>query len=212
MPDNISPELSEVGRGQETEKSSGSCPFAVDWKMGRGGSVDVVEDFLGLEEALDFDFCAFGGVGSVADVEHAVGAVVAADGAFISLHGVGGPEDAAHAGDDAGAGEHEGDHGAGLHEVRQGGEQGLVINNEVDDVGVVFAQDGVVELHHLHAAEAEAFGQEALQDDTGEVLADAVRLEKNKGFFVAIHNEIRCVFTFLTPAAAICQGKSRVNT
>ena len=29
-------------------------------------------------------------------------------------------------------------------------------------------------------------------DDTGEILADTVRLEKNKCFFVAIHNVFRC--------------------
>ena len=34
---------------------------------------------------------------------------------------------------------------------------------------------------------AETFAQQALQDDTGKILADAVRLEKNECFFVAVH-------------------------
>ena len=184
----------------KTEKGSRSCPFLcirIDWKK----SVHVVEDFLRLEEALDFHLSAFGGIGSVADVEHAVGAVVTADGAFVCLHGVGGPQDGAHAGDNTGTGKHQCHYRAGLHEVRQGREQGLVINHEVDDVGVVLTQNGIVQLHHLHAAQAEAFAQKTLQDDAGEILADAVRLEKNKGFFVAIHNDFKwCVVPFLLPS------------
>ena len=130
----------------------------------------------------------------MADVEHAVGAVVAADGALVGLHGVGGPQNAAHAGDDAGAGKHQSHYRAGLHEVGKGGEQGLVIDNQVNDVRIVFAQDGIIQLHHLHAAQAETFAQQALQDDTGKILADAVRLEKNECFFVAIHNDVKwCV-------------------
>ena len=124
----------------------------------------------------------------MADVEHAVGAIVTADGALISLHGIGRPQDAAHPGDDSGTREHQGYHRAGLHEVGERREQGLVINHQVDDVGVVFTQDGIIQLHHLHAAQAETFAQQALQDDTGKILADAVRLEENEGFFVAIHN------------------------
>ena len=169
-------------------------------------SIDIIRDIWEVVH-----LCAFGGVGSVADVEHAVGAEIAADGAFVSLHGVGGPQDGAHSGDDAGAGKHQGHHGAGLHERGEGGEEGLVINHQVDDVGVVLTQDGVVQLHHLHAAQAETFAQQALQDDTGKILADAVRLEQNECFFVAVHNVLKCVPFLLSEWASVKEKAVRLH-
>ena len=125
----------------------------------------------------------------MADVEHAVGAEVPADGPLVRLEGIGGPEDGTDALDDAGAGEAERDDGGGLHEGRELGEEGLAVDDEVDDVGVVLAEEGIIELHQLEAAQAETLGEEALQDDTGEVLADAVRLEENECFFVSVHRK-----------------------
>ena len=129
----------------------------------------------------------------MADIEHAVGAEVTTYGTLVGLHGLGRSEDGAHTGNHAGTAEYEGYHGAGLHEGGERGEEGLVVNHQINDVGVVLAQNGIVKLHHLHAAQAETFAQQALQNDAGEVLAYAVRLEKNEGFFVSVHNVVKCV-------------------
>ena len=155
-----------------------------------GRLVYVVEELFGGEEALNLSLGALGGVGSVADIKHAVGAEITADGTLVGLHGVGRAKNGAHAGDNAGAAENKSNNGAGLHESRERGEEGLVVNDEVDDVGVMLTQNGIIELHHLQTTQAETLAQKALQDDTGEVLTYAVRLKENKCFFVAVHNMI----------------------
>lgn len=127
----------------------------------------VVEEFLGFEEAVEFDFGVFGGVGGVADVAHfgvaVFEAVVAADGAGIGLCGVGGTEEIANAFDGIVPGESEGDHGGFLHEFHHFGEEG-----EVGDMGVVFMEEGVTHFEHFDAANFETLIFESFDDFAAE--------------------------------------------
>ena len=152
-------------------------------------SEHVIKELLRLEEALHLSLSALGGVGGVADIEHAVGAEITADGTLISLHGVGGPKDGAHTSNNAGAGKYQSHNRAGLHECGELREQGLTVNHEVDNVAVMLTQNGIVQLHHLHAAQVETLCQQTLQNNTGQVLAHTIRLKKNQCFFV-VHKKL----------------------
>lgn len=139
------------------------------------------------KEAADFDLCVFGAIRGVADVEHAVGAKVAADGAFIRFLGVGGPQDGAHARDDSRPCQNESYDGAALHKSAQFREERLAINDKIDDMRIVFAQDLFIELHHFEPTQAEPLAQQSLQNDSGEVFEYAVRLKQNERSFFLWH-------------------------
>ena len=138
----------------------------------------VVEKFFGAEEAGEFGFGGFAGIGGVGDVDHDVEAEVAADGAGGGFAGIGGAEEFADLFDGVFGFEGDGDDGALLHEGLDFGVEGFL-----DDVGVVFGEDGIAEAHHFAAANAEAGFLETLEDFAGEGFGDAIGLEEDEGGF-----------------------------
>lgn len=139
----------------------------------------AVEEVPVVEEPLQFDGGGFRGVGGVADVDHHIDAEIAADGALGGLGGVGGAEEVADAVDGVVAGQGEGDDGGLLHEGLDLGEEGLG-----GDVGVVFAQEGVVEAEHPDAPDPEIRGFEAGEDLSDEGLGDGVGFEQYESGFL----------------------------
>ena len=65
-----------------------------------------------------------------------------------------------------------------MHEFRNFWVEGFV-----GDVGVVGGEDFVGELHHFEAADFEACGFEALEDEAGVAFGDGVGLEEDEGGF-----------------------------
>lgn len=112
----------------------------------------VIEDLLGLEEAGDFDLGIFDRIGGVNDVGLAGHAVVTAEGAGGRVTTVGYTGHGAEDGNGVYAFQTHYDYGAGGHALHDGGEEGTV-----HEVFVVFAQDFLIELHHLQAGDNETF-------------------------------------------------------
>ena len=107
-------------------------------------------------------------------VHHAVRSVIAADSALVGLLGIGGPQQFPHADDDARPFQRNGDDGRASHEIKQLGEQGLPIDDKVQDMGVMFPENGFIKLNHLYAAQAKPFRQQAFQDGAGKIFPYAV--------------------------------------
>ncbi|MEN9975560.1 MAG: hypothetical protein RLZZ282_1566 [Verrucomicrobiota bacterium] len=107
----------------------------------------------------------------MADVDHHVFAEIAADSAGSGGLGIGWADEIADLGDDVVAFEHQGDDRGALHE----GEE-LREDRDVGDVGVVIAQDRLVELHHFDGADDKSRSLEAGQDGAGQVFFNRVGL------------------------------------
>ena len=167
------------GGGDETSIALGLDGLACDGLVTWAATFLGLEDFAFFEEAFEFFGGGLGAVGGVADVGHVVDAEVAADGAGGGFAGVGGAEHVADGGDDVVSAEGEGDDGGLLHEACDFWVEGFV-----GDVGVVLGEDGVGELHHFEAADFEACGFEALEDEAGVAFGDGVWLEEDEGGFL----------------------------
>lgn len=167
------------GGGDETSIALGLDGLACDGLVTWAATFLGLEDFAFFEEAFEFFGGGLGAVGGVADVGHVVDAEVSADGAGGGFAGVGGAEHVADGGDDVVSAEGEGDDGGLLHEAGDFWVEGFV-----GDVGVVLGEDGVGELHHFEAADFEASGFEALEDEAGVAFGDGVWLEEDEGGFL----------------------------
>mgnify|MGYP001049747841 CR=1 FL=1 len=126
-----------------------------------------------VEETLHFDSGVFRGVGGVADVFHAGGAHVAADGSGGGFGGIGGAEEIADGGHSVFAFEHEGEHGAGAHELDDFREERAVGN-----VRVVFLEEVIGEGDKFGGADFEAGFFKAADDLAGMAAIEAVGFEQ----------------------------------
>lgn len=139
---------------------------------------DVVEDFAWLEETLELDFGTLGRVGSVDNVLLVAEGEVATDSTGSGLRTVG---DAGHGTDDLDsiltAQTHD-DNRSGHHGVEDEREEGTV-----NQVGIMLAEDSLVELHELHAGDDQTLVLESGNNLSDERTFDARRLYDYQGLF-----------------------------
>ena len=161
-------------------------PTGVDWNshLHLLDSVDVVnlglvvvEKLVVVEETGYLDLGVLEGVAGVDDVLLEGEGEVAAYGAGRSLAAVGGAGEGAHDLNGVVAGVAAHDDGRLEHGNLDLREEWLV-----GQVRVVFVEELVGELHHLHAAEVKAFLLEAARDFAHEPAHQAVGLQDNECF------------------------------
>ena len=142
----------------------------------RGGP--VAENFFRTEETRQFNGCRLGRVGRMDDVFLETHAIVAADGARSGQSSVGGAGQRAHGRHGVHAGQAERHDGGRHHRVLHALEKGLRAQ-----VGIVLTEDGVVELHHFHAADLQAFLLKDADDFAGQRALQRAGLQQYECFF-----------------------------
>ncbi len=134
-----------------------------------------LEEFAVFKKSFKFYSCGVWTIGCVADVFHHVLAKVSPDGSLGGFLRIGGSEKIAHAADDIIAFECKSDDRGAFHEGSDVGEKGFVC-----DVGVMFGEDGVVELHHFDASDRKTFRLESGENSACEIFFNGVWFEKNE--------------------------------
>lgn len=140
-------------------------------------------DFLGLEEAREFDLGVFVAVGSVDDILHHLGAEVATDRALGGLAGVSRPEQVANLGHDAVALERHHDDRTRAHETLD-----LGVKRLAGHVRVVLAQQRRREARHFATDDGETGLFEAAQHSTDVLLLHAIGFKDNERFLHKVAN------------------------
>ncbi len=125
------------------------------------------------------------------DVHHAVCSEIAADSALLRLLGIGGPQQFAHAHNNAGPFQGNGNDRRTGHEIKQLREKRFPIDDQIQNMGVMFPEHRFVKLDHLYAAQAKPFGQKTFQNGAGKVFPHTVGLQQNQRcFFLSVWHKI----------------------
>lgn len=150
--------------------------MCVEFVVGVGGEQVVglpFEEFAVGEEAFQFGLSRFGSVAGMNDVFLVAHGVVSAYGSGGRQASVGGAGQCAHGFDGAHSFEAHCHDGAGHHGVFDALEEGLLA-----EVGVVFGEDFVGELHHFEAHDVESFLFEDGDDFADECALHGAGLEQ----------------------------------
>ena len=135
-------------------------------------------DLILTEEALDLDLGVFDRVGAVDEVFAGAAGIVAADSTGSRFLKLGGAHDDAHALYGVVALYDHGEDGAARHVGDDLREEGLI-----GDVGIVLAQDRLIEGHHFGIDDFVVLALDAGDDLAHQAALDAVGLEHDIGSF-----------------------------